>query len=151
MRLCVLALAALLAACAAQAQTPAPVEHITPPGWERARDDYHYTPAVRAGDFVFVSGVPAGRAPGEESDDPGYDRAFRAIAGLLAAAGADWSDVVEMTTYHTDLPSQFAAFSAVKDRYVSAPYPAWTAIDIDRLLPDGASVEIRVTAYAPRD
>ncbi|HRK62868.1 MAG TPA: RidA family protein [Terricaulis sp.] len=144
-----LLLAALfLAAASAQAQT---LEHITPPGHERARDEYHYTPAVRAGDFVFLSGVVAGRAPSETTDEAGFDRAFRAIARVLGEAGADWGDVVEMTTYQTDLPAQFELFSTVKDRHVAAPYPAWTAIEVDRLLPDGGLVEIRVIAYAPRD
>lgn len=148
MRTLLLAALFLAAAASAQAQT---LEHITPPGHERARDEYHYTPAVRAGDFVFLSGVVAGRAPSETTDEAGFDRAFRAIARVLGEAGADWGDVVEMTTYHTDLPAQFELFSTVKDRHVAAPYPAWTAIEVDRLLPDGGLVEIRVIAYAPRD
>jgi enamine deaminase RidA (YjgF/YER057c/UK114 family) len=51
-----------------------------------------------------------------------------------------------MTTYHTDLPSQLDPFVKVKARYVTAPYPTWTAIDIDRLVPDGGLVEIKVIA-----
>jgi enamine deaminase RidA (YjgF/YER057c/UK114 family) len=34
----------------------------------------------------------------------------------------------------------------VKDRYVEAPYPAWTAIGVVELAVSGALVEIRVTA-----
>lgn len=147
MRIALLA-ALFLAGCATAAPAP---EHFTPPGHERARDTYHYTPAVRAGDFVFISGVVAGRRPGDETDEAGFDRAFRVVNDVLNAAGADWGDVVEMTTYHTDLPAQIALFGQVKDRHVSAPYPAWTAIDVDRLLPDNGLVEIRVIAYAPRD
>ena len=51
-----------------------------------------------------------------------------------------------MTTFHTDLPKQIEAFTAVKHRYVRAPFPAWTAIDVDRLLPDRGLVEIKVVA-----
>ena len=51
-----------------------------------------------------------------------------------------------MTTYHTDVPAQLDAFVKVKARYVTAPYPAWTAIDVDRLVPDKGLVEIRVIA-----
>lgn len=149
MRVFLLSALFLSAAGAAQAQTAA--EHFTPPGHERARDEYHYTPAVRAGDFVFISGVVAGRRPGETTDEGAFDRAFRVVGDVLASAGADWSKVVEMTTYHTELVPQLDLFGQVKDRYVSAPYPAWTAIDVDRLLPDGGLVEIRVIAYAPRD
>jgi enamine deaminase RidA (YjgF/YER057c/UK114 family) len=109
---------------------------------------------VRAGDYVFLSGVVAGMRPdqsGETAMEQSFDRAFRNVATVLRAAGADWDDVVEMTTYHTDLPAQFDVFARVKDRYVGEPYPAWTAIDVDRLLPDRGIVEIRVIAYAPPD
>jgi enamine deaminase RidA (YjgF/YER057c/UK114 family) len=34
----------------------------------------------------------------------------------------------------------------VKHRYVHAPYPAWTAIDVDRLLPDKGLTEIKIVA-----
>ncbi|NWG54604.1 MAG: RidA family protein [Hydrogenophilaceae bacterium] len=137
------------------AQGPAPVrEAIVPPGWEEARDVLHYSPALRSGDFVFLSGVVAGLREGEEGEagmTAAFDRAFRALGGVLAAAGADWDDVVEMTTYHTDLPAQIAAFAAVKDRYIREPYPAWTAIDIDRLYPDNGVVEIKLTARIAPD
>ncbi|HEX8901183.1 RidA family protein [Vitreimonas sp.] len=126
-------------------------ETIIPTNQRRAYDEYHYAPAVRAGDYVFLSGIVAGMGPGETDAEAGYDRAFRAVAATLREADAEWADVVEMTTYHTDLPAQFETFSRVKDRYVPEPYPAWTAIDVDRLLPDGGLVEIRVIAYAPRD
>ncbi|HVK80336.1 MAG TPA: RidA family protein [Verrucomicrobiae bacterium] len=144
----------LLPGCVAisATETRAPLRQtIVPENQRRAYDDYHYAPAVRAGDYVFLSGVVAGLAPGETDVEAAYDRAFRVVGATLREAGADWSNVVEMTTYHTDLPAQFEAFSRVKDRHVAAPYPAWTAIDVDRLLPDTGLVEIRVIAYAPRD
>jgi enamine deaminase RidA (YjgF/YER057c/UK114 family) len=129
-------------------------QSIVPPDEQSAYDEFHYSPAVRAGDYVFLSGVVAGMRPdqsGETAMEQSFDRAFRNVATVLRAAGADWDDVVEMTTYHTDLPAQFDVFARVKDRYVGEPYPAWTAIDVDRLLPDRGIVEIRVIAYAPPD
>lgn len=129
-------------------------ETIIPQQMREGYDSYHYAPATRAGDFIFLSGVVAGVREGETDEaalDAAFDRAFRGVASVLQEAGADWTDVVEMTTYHTDLPAQFTVFSRVKDRYVPEPYPSWTAIDVDRLLPDRGIVEIRVIAYAPRD
>lgn len=150
--------AAATAGCVSVAVTKTPPEparvSIVTPSSQRAYDELHFSPAMRAGDFIFVSGVVAGmRADdtGEAAMEQSFDRAFRGVASVLEAAGADWNDVVEITTYHTDLPAQFPVFSRVKDRYVGEPYPAWTAIDVDRLLPDQGIVEIRVTAYAPRD
>ncbi len=145
----------LLSGCVTATVTETPRaalrETIIPANQRRAYDEYHYAPAVRAGDYVFLSGIVAGMAPSETEAEAGYDRAFRAVAATLREAGAEWTDVIEMTTYHTDLPAQFEAFSRVKDRYVPEPYPAWTAIDVDRVLPDSGLVEIRVVAYAPRD
>jgi len=37
----------------------------------------------------------------------------------------------------------------VKDRYVRAPYPTWTAIDVDRLYPPAGFVEIKLIARMP--
>lgn len=128
-------------------------EAIIPPGSEAWRDEYHFSAAMRAGDFIFVSGVVAGLRAGEEGQagqEAAYERAFQSIQTTLRAAGADWDDVVDITSYHTDLPAQQQAFRTVKDRYVRAPYPAWTAIDIDRLWPDNGITEIKVIAWAPR-
>ncbi|HYD86643.1 MAG TPA: Rid family hydrolase [Vitreimonas sp.] len=159
MRFVFLAAAAALAGCVAVDVTetgrPSVRESIVPAQAQRAYDELHFSPAMRAGDYVFLSGVVAGLPESQRGDpaavDAAYERAFRIVGMVLGEAGAEWSDVVEITTYHTDLPAQFEAFSRVKDRYVPEPYPAWTAIDVDRLLPDDGMVEIRVIAYAPRD
>jgi enamine deaminase RidA (YjgF/YER057c/UK114 family) len=153
MRAAILLTALLAAGCVSVSSSePAPA-----PGWQafnvpgRDDDPLHYSHAVRAGDFVYISGVPAWRRANEDSDEPGIVRAFDGVRAELQAAGADWDDVIEMTTYHVDLPGQLETFARVKDRYIGAPpYPAWTAIDIDRLVPDNGTVEIRVVAYAPQ-
>ncbi|MEL6257774.1 MAG: Rid family hydrolase [Pseudomonadota bacterium] len=128
-------------------------EVIVPEPAKRNYDELHFAPAVRAGDFLFLSGVVAGAPPGVEmTEEEAYDRAFRAIQYFLEQAGAGWEHVVEIETFHVDLPAGIQTFSAVKDKYIKKPYPAWTAIDIDRLYPDNAYAEIKVVAYlaAPR-
>lgn len=148
----ILALVFMLSPATAAAQS-AQRETIVPESARAIYDEYHFAPAVRAGDYVFVSGTVASLRQGEsgaEGQEAALDRAFGAIARTLAAAGASWADVVDMTSYHTDLPAQADLFRRVKDRYLEAPYPAWTAIDIDRLWPDAGFVEIRVVAYRPR-
>jgi enamine deaminase RidA (YjgF/YER057c/UK114 family) len=119
------------------------------PSEERSRaffEQWGFSQAVIHGDTVYLSGVVGALAPGETDPAAAYDRAFAAIGRVLERAGSSWDDVLEMTTYHTDLPTQIAGFRAVKDRYVKAPFPAWTAIDIDRLVPDRGLVEIKVVA-----
>ncbi|MEL6324030.1 MAG: RidA family protein [Pseudomonadota bacterium] len=137
---------------AATEETNAP--RIVPDVWQEAYDVFHYAPAVRAGDTLYLSGIVASLQGDENENDPAaleaaFDRAFEAIGGVLAEAGADWSDVVEMTTFHTELIHQVGPFTTSKDKFVKAPYPAWTAIDVDRLYPERGIVEIKVIAYVP--
>jgi enamine deaminase RidA (YjgF/YER057c/UK114 family) len=75
-----------------------------------------------------------------------FREAFEFLRANLAAAGLTFDDVVEMTTYHVDLRKHLAAFVRVKDEYVFAPYPAWTAIGVSELITEGTLVEIRVIA-----
>ncbi len=149
----------LLVALTAAPALAQPLEAIVPPGLQWQVSEYGFSPATRAGDFIFVSGVVAGYATGEDGKpaeptdaaiEAGFERAFGRLEEIIKAAGADWSDVVEMTTYHTDLPRQGRILMAVKARRFSAPYPAWTAIDVDRLWPDNGFAEIRLTLYAPK-
>ncbi|HEV2597415.1 RidA family protein [Sphingopyxis sp.] len=108
-----------------------------------------YADAVIAGDTIYLSGVVAGPAKGESDLAAGYDRAFKHIAATLARAGASWDDVVDITTFHTDLAAHIDGFAAVKNRYVKAPFPAWTAIGVSRLYEPSAVVEIKVVARRP--
>ena len=68
------------------------------------------------------------------------------IADVLDRSGLRWDDVIDLTKFTTDLPSQMENFVAVKQRYVRAPFPAWAAIEIHRLVPDDGLVEIKVVA-----
>ncbi len=112
-------------------------------------DTYHYAPAIRAGDMVIVSGIPAG-GPGTYKEQ--IRRMFRRVAVTLEAAGASMDDVVELTTFHAtaknteDFRKEFEEFSAVHSEFFTANYPAWTAVGNTTLLSNGAVVEMRVVA-----
>lgn len=145
---------ALILAAAAQAEAPAAGassrQAIMPAAPENRLffEKYGFSEAVIDGDRVYLSGVVAGARPGGDAK-AAYDRAFRIIADILRRSGSSWDSVVEMTTYHTDVAAQIDDFAEVKHRYVRAPFPAWTAIDVDRLLPDDGLVEIKVVARRP--
>ena len=133
-----------------EATTNAP--RIVPEGWEEVYNRFHYAPAVRAGDTLYLSGIVATLEGDENEQNPedmekAFDRTFVAIEKVLNEAGADWSHVVEVTTFHTELIHQIAPFTTSKDKFVKAPYPAWTAIDVDRLYPERGLVEIKIIAY----
>jgi hypothetical protein len=71
--------------------------------------------------------------------------AFEQVRAVLAEAGLDFSDVVELTTFHVGL-EHLRVFGAVKDRHLAAPYPAWTAIGVSALAFPGGLAEVKVTA-----
>ncbi len=64
---------------------------------------------------------------------------------MLEAAGADFGDVVEITTFHVGM-EHLAVFGTVKADFLKEPFPAWTAIGVSELAIPGALVEIRATA-----
>jgi enamine deaminase RidA (YjgF/YER057c/UK114 family) len=166
----------LLSASPAFAQTAAPTQApaapvripspggevlITTPGEQRAYDSYKFAPARRVGDTLYISGVIAGVQPGGPADAEAFKvslrRAFQNLQRLLRAAGADFQDVAMINTFHVwDHPQvpggrdgHFAAFSAVKDEFMRAPHPAWTAVGTTGLLSDGGLVEIQMIARVP--
>jgi enamine deaminase RidA (YjgF/YER057c/UK114 family) len=117
-------------------------------GGRRSQEEWGYSDAVIVGDMIWLSGIVVGRR-GEETLETSYERVYKRIGTILARAGASWDDVVDITSYHTDVVEQMPAIVAVHRRYVSAPFPAWTAIDVDRLIPDRGITEIKVVARRP--
>lgn len=117
----------------------------------KIESEWGFADAIVAGDTVYLSGVVAGVRGGETDLRLGYERAFERIGATLKRAGVSWDDVVDITSFHTDLTTQMPAMVAVKNRYVKAPFPAWTAIQVARLIPDNGITEIKIVAKVRRD
>ena len=111
-------------------------------------DNFHFAEAVSRDGFLFCSGVigtgNGGEIPEDVSEE--FRHAWRAIEGLLQHAGIDLNHIVEYTSYHVGLQAHLEQFMAVRDEFLTAPWPAWTAIGIQELAVPGAHVEIKVTA-----
>jgi enamine deaminase RidA (YjgF/YER057c/UK114 family) len=102
-----------------------------------------FADAVVTGDDVILSGVITELQEGEADLEVAFSRTFEAIGKTLERAGASWDDVIDITTFHTDLPAQLPAFVAVKSRYVSLPHPAWTAVEVSRLVSGLTETRVR--------
>lgn len=133
----------------AEARTDATVLMSEHPGARAAQEKYGFADAVIAGDLIFLSGIVVGQAPGENDLKPAYDRALRQIGRILARAGASYRDIVDVTSFHTEITAQIDALAEVQKEYLGSPPPAWTAIDVDRLLPDGGITELKIVARRP--
>lgn len=107
-----------------------------------------YSPAVRVGNLLFLSGsIPLDPATGQLVEGGIKEQATRVmknIEGLLAAAGADFNNVVRTTVFMIDL-GEFAAMNEVYAGYFSAPYPARSTVQVAKL-PRDVRVEIDVIA-----
>lgn len=121
---------------------------ISPPEFAHYPAEWHFSPLIDTGDFIFISGVTSCRADNTVAADPEtqFRDAFHFVRLHLDAADLTFDDIVEMTTYHVHLRHHLAVFMRVKDEFISQPYPAWTAIGVSELITEGALIEIRVIA-----
>lgn len=127
---------------------PVGPDAVVPPDWEMFYEETHIPAAVWAGDTLRVSSH-AGETPEDVFPDEPEEQlrgAFRNISSTLAEAGAGWSDVVEINSYHVDLRGHADFMLRVAAEFLEPPYPAWTPVGITELWPPEAVVEIRCVA-----
>jgi enamine deaminase RidA (YjgF/YER057c/UK114 family) len=119
-----------------------------PEGTEWMEEDFEMSPAIRAGDLVWLSGVTVFLEDGQLLEDA-IDTAFSKIEKTLKSAGLDWNNVVDITSFHVDIAPQKELFLKIKSRYVTKkPYPAWTAVEVKGLWGPAILAEIKVVASA---
>jgi enamine deaminase RidA (YjgF/YER057c/UK114 family) len=126
---------------------------ICPPGTEAVYTNYHFSPATRVGDMIWVSGqVGSDRAgvPGADMETQAR-LAFANLQSVLAAAGAGLGDIVDLMTFHTHFHRDIQAFAAVKDEFLPANFPSWTAIGVTELAHPDYLVEVRAIAVRESD
>ncbi|MFM0473935.1 RidA family protein [Paraburkholderia strydomiana] len=125
---------------------------VVPAGMEAVYERIRYAPAVKIGNTIYVSGQ-VGRdekmqlVEGREAQTV---QAFENLKKVLEAAGASLSDVVDLTTFHTDM-RDLPLFLEIRDRYLTThPMPAWTAVGAHMLGGTaGYIVEIKAVAVLP--
>ena len=143
---------ATFAAAGAGAQDTQPKQTLMPENAEaRAfQEAVGYSTAVIHGDTIYLSGVVAGPLEGEEGMEPAFTRAFEHLTRTLERLGATWDDVLVFDTFHNGpMGPQLDALVPVKNRYITAPFPAWTAVGVTELYEPTALVEIRLTVRNP--
>jgi len=106
-----------------------------------------YSPAARAGGFVFVSGqVPRDPVTGQLVGQDIESQARQVIANVeraLQAAGAALGDVVSVTAYLSNI-DDWGRFNAVYKEVMPQPYPTRTALGASLR---GVLVEVSAIAF----
>jgi 2-aminomuconate deaminase len=119
-----------------------------------------YPHARRVGNLLFLSGVgPRERGtkkiPGVELDDKGqiisYDIAaqchsvFRNIKYILEDSGSDWTKIVDVTVFLTNMKDDFSIYNKIWAEYFKENPPCRTTIEINKL-PTPIAIELKVMA-----
>ena len=106
-----------------------------------------YSPALRAGQFLFLSGQIPLTAAGtlvEGGIREQTTQVLENMRGLLEAGGTDFSSVVKTTIYLADL-ADFAVVNEIYATCFAEPYPARATVQVARL-PRDVRVEIDAIA-----
>ena len=127
------------------------IEYLGGEGFGAARSLMPLSPAVRAGDYIFVSGqIP--------TDDTGAivwgnvetqtHVVMKKIEAILHSSGVKLSDIVKSTIYLAD-PRDFVGFNGIYSSFFEpGKRPARTTIQSALIL--DIKVEIEVIAYSPQ-
>lgn len=113
---------------------------------------YTFSPAVRVGNLLFISGTTATDERGvvvSPGDIIGQTRyIYQKFARILAEAGAGFEHIVETTEYFTTTEN-YRQTADVRREFFRPPYPAATGVQVKALLREGALIEIKALAVLP--
>jgi 2-aminomuconate deaminase len=119
--------------------------------------------AKRVGNFLFLSGIGprvrgSKKIPGVMLDDAGnvgsYDietqcrAVFENVRLVLEDAGANWSDIVDVTVFLTHMKEDFPTYNKLYAEYFAGegkPNPTRTTIEVTAL-PTPIAIELKVIA-----
>ena len=126
-------------------------EAIVPAAMSNIVTQKGYLPALRVGQLVFVAGQ-VGRTPDLQviaDPEAQFVACWENLRTVLAAAGCDFGDVVDLTTFHVDMAVHHPVFYAVKNRVFPRGTCPWTAVGVATLTLPGLLLEIKATALVP--
>ena len=107
-----------------------------------------FSPAIRAGDFVFVSGMASADENGKLIPDTFENearRTYRNVEKVLNAAGLDFSRVVQVRCYLSN-KADWDEHNRIYREFFTKPFPARTTLI--GCLGDLVKYEVDVVAYA---
>lgn len=110
-----------------------------------------YNQAVRAGQFLFISGQIALNPDTQElvqgSIEAETEQVMKNLQAILKEAGAGFDHVVKTSIFLSDM-SLFSTVNEIYGRYFSSQFPARETVAV-KGLPRQVNVEISMIAYIP--
>ncbi|MBI4516398.1 MAG: RidA family protein [Deltaproteobacteria bacterium] len=120
---------------------------LVPAGTEIMRDQYHFSQGVQVGNTIYLSGQGGFDESFQIADNAGTQarQAFKNIGRVLQEAGASMDDVVEISSFHTDMTQMEGVVEAAKAAFPNH-CPAWTAVGVTSLAIPAMLIEIKAVA-----
>ena len=107
-----------------------------------------FSPVVRVGDLIFISGQASVDATGKlvpDTFEGEFRRSIENMRKVLEAAGSDLKHVIQTRNYIRD-PANVARYNELYREYFSVPYPTRTTIT--NCLPPALHYEVECVAVA---
>jgi len=108
--------------------------------------------AIRAGDFLFVSGLVSRSSDGRTVEGRAeYEQSkviFTKMRSLLEAAGGTMADVVKLTIFVVDITKNTEVWRA-RQEFFSGDFPASSLVQVAALGSPEVLVEIEAVAHIP--
>ena len=125
------------------------IERMNPDGLNKPAT---YSHVVKVGNLLFISGQvafdSAGNLVGENDMKAQVRQVLENLKTALASQKADFSNVVKINTFTTDVEA-FLGAAEVRAEYFKGPPPASTLVQISKLARPGLLVEIEAIAALP--
>ncbi|NYT38725.1 RidA family protein [Allopusillimonas soli] len=110
-----------------------------------------FSPAVRVGDLLFISGMTAVNDEHQIVGEDIVEQArfiYQKMDKVLRAAGLGFDSVIETHEYVTTLKDYDKTAEVRREVFNNGPYPAATGVQVAGLVRPGALIEISAIAYA---
>src|SRR5262249_8720348 len=130
------------------------VSILNPDALGKPLGQYSQIARVKASEFAFIAGQvaadKAGNVVGADDFEAQCAQVFANTQAALAAVGADWSQVVQFTTYlvHSQDIPKFMRFRTREfpNMFAGGAYPPNTLLMIDRLVHEAFLIEVQTVA-----
>lgn len=139
------------------------VEKIGIPAFDHGFDDRVWSPGVKVGPWLFLSGVVAydyaaghtagvtggtTMTPGTIDPAAQWRQTLTNIKELVEAAGGTMSNIVKANVFVTDI-AYYYDYQHIRGEFFNEPYPVSTALEVNRLVHPDWVLEIEAEAYIP--
>ncbi len=132
----------------------AEIKIVNPQSLGKPLGQYSQITRVRASEYLFIAGQVAtdgaGNVVGADDFDAQCVQVFANIGAALESCGADWSNVVQFTTYlvHSQDIPKFMQYRLREfpRMFANGVYPPNTLLMVDRLVKEAFLVEVQAVA-----